>query len=55
MKSFVFWLTTATALGTVLAMILHPSPIEVMIVWIVVNALYYGWRTNRRTVATGAH
>lgn len=47
MKSFVFWLTTFAAFGAMLAMIFHPGPVEILIVWAAVNALYYGIRGQR--------
>ena len=42
MRSFVFWLSLAAALGAILAQVLHPGVPEIVIVFAVVNALYYG-------------
>lgn len=57
MKSFVFWLTTFAAFGAILATIIHPSPIEILVIWAAVNALYYygirGQRKGRLHSAAG--
>ena len=47
MKSFVFWLTTFAAFGALLAMILHPGPVEILVVWAAVNQ----WRGHARDLA----
>jgi hypothetical protein len=48
MRSFFFWLTSAAALGAILAMVLRPGVPEVLIVLAVANALYYGITARRR-------
>ena len=45
MKSFVFWLATAGAIGALAASILRPGFPEIVIVWAAVIGLHYFWRT----------
>jgi hypothetical protein len=45
MKSFVFWLATAGAIGALAGTTLRPGFPEIVIVWAAVIGLYYGWRT----------
>lgn len=56
MKSFVFWLTAAMALGAILRTLIPASPLEILVVWFAVNALYYGIRNwQRSSVPSAAH
>lgn len=53
MQSFPYWLLTALALGAFLGALLHPGPIEIVIVWAVAAALCSAWRrTRNRRLAT---
>jgi hypothetical protein len=45
MKSFVFWLATAGAIGALAGSTLHAGLPEIVIVWGVVIGLHYGWRS----------
>ena len=57
MKSFVFWLATAGAIGAIAGSILRPGLLEIVIVWVAVIGLYYCWRNfaiKRRTVSTAS-
>jgi hypothetical protein len=47
MKSFVFWLATAGAVGAVAGTILHPGILEILIVWAAIVGLFYGVRSLR--------
>lgn len=45
MKSFVFWLATAAAIGAFAGSILRPGFPEIAIVWAAVIGIHYGWRS----------
>ena len=53
MHSFPYWLLAALALGALLGTFIHPSWIEIVIVWAVLAALCSAWRrtNNRRRLA----
>lgn len=54
MHSFPYWLLTAMALGALLGTFIHPSWIEVLIVWAALTTACSFWRrmNNRRALAT---
>ena len=55
MKSFLFLLVTAAAVGALAGTILHPGAPEIVIVWAALIGLFYGvrsLRSARRTAAT---
>ena len=57
MKSFVFWIATAGAIGTLAGSILRPGFPEIVIVWAAVIGLHSCWRsftTKRRSVSTAS-
>ena len=43
MKSFVFWLTTAAAIGALAGSAVRPGLLVIMIIWVALIAPYYGW------------
>lgn len=53
MHSFPYWLLTALALGAFLGSLLHPSPLEIVIVFAALAALCSAWRrmNKRRALA----
>ena len=54
MKSFVFWLVTAAALGALAGSTLRLGFLEIVIIWAAVVGLHYGLRgkTTRRHTAS---
>ena len=54
MRSFFFWLTLAAAVGAILAITLHPGAPEILIVFAVANALYYGLTGSYRRKSSSA-
>jgi hypothetical protein len=52
MKSFFFWLATASAIGALAGIIVRPGPQEIVIIWAALVGLYYlarSWGSHRRT------
>ena len=47
MKSFIFWLTTAAALGAILGTAVRPGAVEVVVAWAVFTGLFYALRGGR--------
>ncbi len=47
MKSFIFWIATAAALGALTGTILRPGILEIFAVWAATIAIYYGWSARR--------
>ena len=57
MKSFIFWLATAAAIGSLAGSSLRPGFPEIVFVWAAVIGLHYGWRSytlKQRTDATAS-
>mgnify|MGYP003677679673 CR=1 FL=1 len=44
MNSFFFWLTVAAGIGALLAQLLHPGFPEIVIVVVLANCTFYGYR-----------
>jgi hypothetical protein len=54
MSSFAFWLTTACAIGAILATSLRAGIPEIIILWLLANGLSYGLRSVRPSRLTRA-